>query len=54
MFTWSLVVKAVVWVDPYCLLRGSDLGKPAQSRHLQTEGSVSLILHFRDTFRVCQ
>src|SRR5574340_565191 len=33
-WTGSLVVKAVVWVGPYCWLRGSDLRTPAQRRHL--------------------
>lgn len=48
VLTWSLVVKAVVWVGPYCWLRGSDLGKPAQSRHPETEGSMSLTDYFRE------
>lgn len=51
VLTWSLVVKAVVWVGPYCWLRGSDLGKPAQSRHPETEGSMSLTDYFRESCR---
>ena len=51
---WCLVKKAVVWVDPYCSLRGSNLRTPTQSRHLETEGNVCLTQHFRDTCRVCQ
>ena len=46
-------MKAVVWVGPYCWLRGSDLGKPTQSWHPETEGSVYLREYFRDTCRVC-
>ena len=51
VLTWSLVVKAVVWVAPYCWLRGSDFGKPAQSRHPETEGRMSLTEYLRDTCR---
>ena len=58
VYTWtwlSLVETAVVWVvGPYCWLRGSDFRTPGQSRHLETEGNVSLMQHFRDTCRVCQ
>ena len=53
-WAWSMVMKAVVWVGPYCWLRGSDHEKPALSRYLETEGNVSLTQHFRDTCRVCQ
>lgn len=49
--TWSLVVKAVVWVGPYCWLIGSDLGKPAQTRHPASEGSMSLPEYCRSTCR---
>ena len=53
-WTGSLVVKAVVWVGPYCWLRGSDLRTPAQRRHLETQGNVSLTQHSRDTCRACR
>ena len=47
-------MKAVVWVGPYCWLRGSDHDRPALRRYLETKGNVSLMQHFRDTCRVCR
>ena len=51
VLTWSLFVKAVVWVAPYCWLRGSRFAKPTQSRHPETEGRMSLTEYLRDTCR---
>ena len=47
----DMVEKTAVRVGPSCWLRGSDLRTPAQSRHLEAEGNVSVTQRFRDTCR---
>lgn len=42
VLTRSLLVKAVVWVGPYCWLRGYDLWNSTQRKHPEIEGYMSL------------
>ena len=51
VYTWTWSGKRLGGVGPSCRLRGSDLRTPAQSRHLETEGNVSVTQRFRETCR---